>query len=538
MTAGVEKRITNNVGGEKLFNFRPCLFVVLFLSLGILVAKFFLEYGVSAWCILLAVLFPTVLFAYFKTKQSFFVGLALIFCFLVGFSSYSLKANDFRNTTYYNSFDSTVYGRVVKSTENGEQTRLTLSGVSIDGQPEKGRLIAYLPTWVCESVREADFVFIRGAVKTKTELFGKNATFDEYFADDIRFFVEAEKLSVVDRKFDAFALMRETLKNRLYAGMGADSASVSFAVLTGDSSGIEDGLLDNVRRGGIAHIFAVSGLHIGTLYAVCIFLLDKLKRLQDKKLLRFITVGMALLFYGGFCGYSESVLRAVVTCLALYASKLIGVKKDSLESLSFAGALLLLINPVSLFCVGFQLSFSACYGIVILNKPLQVFMERAYRSLTKRTEEYPVTYPIGRRGKVFSFLAVSVSAQLFTAPVLIDAYGYLSAWGLLLNAIFVPCVGLIFSLTLGFSALACLLPSSFAVVILWVPNLFWTLLLLTYQTLDFAVIFETVTLNGLATFCYYAFLIAFSGKFNLKEKEKPAVLCALALSCVCAYIIL
>jgi hypothetical protein len=165
-------------------------------------------------------------------------------------------------------------------------------------------------------------------------------------------------------------------------------------------------------------------------------------------------------------------------------------------------------------------------------------MERAYRSLTKRTEEYPVTYPIGRRGKVFSFLAVTVSAQLFTAPVLIDAYGYLSAWGLLLNAIFVPCVGLIFSLTLGFSALACLLPSSFAVVILWVPNLFWTLLLLTYQTLDFAVIFETVTLNGLATFCYYAFLIAFSGKFNLKEKEKPAVLCALALSCVCAYIIL
>ena len=165
-------------------------------------------------------------------------------------------------------------------------------------------------------------------------------------------------------------------------------------------------------------------------------------------------------------------------------------------------------------------------------------MERAYRSLTKRTEEYPVTYPIGSRSKVFSFLAVTFSAQLFTAPVLIGSYGYLSAWGLLLNALFVPCVGIIFSLTLGFSALACLLPSSFAVVVLWIPNLLWTISLLIFQTLDFSVLFERVTLNGLAIFCYYAFLIVLSGKFNLNGKEKKTLLCALALSCVCAYIIL
>jgi predicted membrane metal-binding protein len=165
-------------------------------------------------------------------------------------------------------------------------------------------------------------------------------------------------------------------------------------------------------------------------------------------------------------------------------------------------------------------------------------MERAYRSLTKRTEEYPVTYPIGRRGKVFSFLAVTVSAQLFTAPVLIDAYGYLSAWGLLLNILFVPCVGFIFSLTLGFSALACFLPSSFSVVFLWIPNLLWNISLLIFQTLDFPVIFDSVTQNGLAVFCYYSFLIVLSGKFNVKKNEKKFLLCILALSCVCAYIIL
>ena len=536
--AGAEKLKMNNGGGEKFLNFRPCLFLAIFLSLGIVVARAFLENGTSVWWLALSLTLPVGLVAYFKTKKSLVTGVALAVFLLIGFGSYTLKANDFLATNYYYSYDSTCYGRVIKLTEKGDETCLQLVELSIDGKSEKGGMVAYLPTSSCENVRLSDYVFIRGKVVTYAELFGKDGTFDDYFADDIRFYAQANCLSVAGHKFDCFAYARELLKDRLYLGLNGDVAPIAFALLTGDSSGIESGLLDNVRRGGIAHIFAVSGLHIGTLYAVCIFLLDKIKALRKQKIVRFCFVVVALLSYGGFCGYSETVLRAVVTCLALYASKLVGVKKDGLENLSFAGIVLLIINPASLFCVGFQLSFSACYGIAILNKPLQVFMEKTYRAVTKRVEEYPVTYPMETRGKIFSSLSVMISAQLFTAPILLDAYGYLSAWGLLLNALFVPCVGFIFSLTLGCSVFACLLPKLLSSVILWLPNLLWTLALLIFQTVDFSVIFENVTLNFLTVFCYYAFLIVLSGKFNLKKKEKRLILWILALSCVCAYIIL
>ena len=538
MTMSAENVKFNTGRGEKFFNFRPCLFIAFFICLGILCARWFLENGVSFWWCASILALPPILFVYFKNKRAFLVGVALALCFLVGFSSYSLKAKDFMNTTYYNSYDSTAYGRVIKKADYGEQTRLVLVGVSIDGKEEKGGLVVTLPTAFCENVRLSDYVFIRGRIKTETQLFGKDATFEEYFADDIRFNAYAEKLSVAGHKFDAFASAKELLEERLCQAMGKDSATVAFGILTGDVSGIDDGLLDNVRRGGIAHIFAVSGLHIGSLYAVCVFLINKFKSLQDKKILRLILIAIVLLLYGGFCGYSESVVRAIVMCLIAYGSSLVGIKKDIAESVSLSACLLLIVNPVSLFCVGFQLSFSACYGIAFLGKPLQIFQERVYRKLLRRTEEYPVTYLRGERAKIFSFLSVTVGAQLFTAPILLSAYGYLSAWGLLLNAIFVPCVGFIFSLTLGCSFLACLLPSVLSGIILWLPNMLWTLALLIFQTLDFAIILQNVTLSGLFTLCYYLILIVLSGKLNLKRTERAVVLLILVLSCVCAYIIL
>ena len=415
-------------------------------------------------------------------------------------------------------------------------TCLVLEDISIDGKGESGKLVAYLPTSSCENVRLSDLVFVRGRVQTQTDLFGKNATFAEYFADDIRFFVQAEKISVSGHKFELFSELKELLRSRLYDGMSEETAAVAFAILTGDSSGISDGLLENVRRGGVAHIFAVSGLHIGTLYALCIFLFDKWDFFKGKKFTSFSLVALVLLFYGGVCGYSESVLRAVIMCLSLYASKLIGVKRDMIESIAFAAILLLLVNPVSLFCVGFQLSFIACLGIGFLSKPIVVWLEKKFRLITGLKSEYPVGYTREERGKLFSFFGVTVGAQVSTTPILLNAYGYLSGWGFFLNAIFVPCVGFVFSVSLGCAFLACLLPSFCSSVILWLPNLLWTVALLIFHALEFPVIFSGVVLNGWFIFCYYFLLILLSGKFNLRRKEKIALILLFACLCIGAFV--
>lgn len=71
-------------------------------------------------------------------------------------------------------------------------------------------------------------------------------------------------------------------------------------MLTGDGSAVENGLLQNFRYGGVAHIFAVSGLHIGVIYAILSFLL---KRIRMPKLLRCALIFAPLLFYVGVCPF-------------------------------------------------------------------------------------------------------------------------------------------------------------------------------------------------------------------------------------------
>ena len=546
-----KKIVEENTDGEgRLFNFRPCLFAAFFLCFGIVFAYLHIGYGLSAWWSLS--LLPVLILPYFllRKKSAIVAGVGLTLAFFVGFVCYAGRASSFTATKFYNVEDATVYGRVTEISLYDGYSQLILDDVKLDGKSENGKLVAYLPATFAKNARCSDWVFLQGDLLTQIDLFGKNAVRAETFAADIRFRLDTDKdVYVSGHNFEPFAYIREVLQDRLRAGVTEEGGTVAFALLTGDTSGIEDGLLENMRVGGIAHIFAVSGLHIGTLFGVCVFLLSKWQRLNGNKGLKFVLTAAALLFYGGVCGYSESVVRAIVTCLVGYAFRLIGVKGDMLESLGLAAVLLLVINPVSLFCVGFQLSFAACLGIATLAKPLQVWLERAYRNTVLRnrpfeTADYPVGYTRDGRGKVFAFLSVTVSAQAATAPILLNSFGYLSAWGLLLNGVFVPLVGGLFSLTLAFVAISCLLPAALSGVALWIPNVVWTVLLLVFEAVEFSVLFEGWRLNFATILSYYVLLLLCSDKLNLSQGCKfwlklLFVFCFLLsfLTCAHAYIL-
>ena len=121
--------------------------------------------------------------------------------------------------------------------------------------------------------------------------------------------------------------------------------------------------MQNFRYGGIAHIFAVSGLHIGVIYGL---LYGILRRLRVKGFVRLPVVFAALLFYCGVCGFSPSSVRALVMCTVLMIADAAGYAYDRLNSVSAASLVVLVINPVYLFSVGFQLSVAAAAGIIVL----------------------------------------------------------------------------------------------------------------------------------------------------------------------------
>lgn len=481
----------------KLFNFRPVFFFAVFLCLGIYFAYLCDCHGFLPWfCAFLPVML-CLSFFFCRTKKRFVSTLAavgsLLVAFAVGSGAYLTQTAAYKDCgKYHGERTVTVYGTVRSINENA----CILDGLIIDGNAENGQLVAYLPGMFAEEVRVLDEVVLRGYVRTATDYFQDGTMYASVIQQGRRFILSDWTCQKIGRKWELFPEIRLHIENVLYKHMDKTSAAVTLAVLTGNTDGMEAGLLQNMRYGGIAHVFAVSGLHIGAMYAFCLFIGKKIKIHRAPKWLRFALTAGVLLFYGAICGFSASVIRATTMCLVLHFSRLWLTYTDPLETLGFAAIIVLAVSPVSLFSVGFQLSFAACLGIILFGRTFARGCNRAYTHVKAKVRQNRGKPPVDERAhppsvgdRIFrsasGFFSASLAAQIFTAPILLAAFGYISVWSLLLNCVFVPLIGAAFSVLLVFVALACIFPFMGG-IILYLPSVAWAVLLLCFQTLDFS----------------------------------------------------
>jgi competence protein ComEC len=364
-----------------------------------------------------------------------------------------------------------------------------------------------------------------------------------------------ESVQVIGNEFNLFLFLRDRMQKSVSAGMDADVAAVTIGVLTGDTSFMDWSFLQNVRYGGVAHLFAVSGLHVGVVYGLCFFLFNIKKLTHIPKIIRFLCMSALLLFYGGICGFSPSVIRAIVTCLCFYAFILVGFRRDMLEIIGVAGVATMAIQPVMIFNVGFQLSFAACLGIALMDRPLyrlfsriELLFTRGIRTLFHRTDEWDsrplmdrtiYTYrnlppPIHERIRrnITSFFAATVAAQIGTLPIQLMTFGYVSGVGLLLNCIFVPIMSAVFGVLIAFVILATALPIVCAPVVLYVPFAVWSLLLLLFYATDYSAFSLSFVFPPIACVSYFATFLFWSDKLNLSKPVRAVISVAFAIVCV------
>lgn len=508
---------------EKLFNFRPVLFSAVCLCLGVLFVYLHYLIGLSLWWFCsLPVLGVIIFFITYKRTgvKRVLIALLLLACsFALGAGAFALQIYDFQSVQSYEG-EQTVIGRVIELTQTDKGTRVLLDGVYIGQNRENGTLVAYLPASYAQMLNLSDEIIFHTDIYTKTDIFGQYGVNVAALRERTRRYTYAGECVVTGHAPDLFLDVRQRIKDVLEAGMDETPAAVTMAVLLGDTGGMDEGLLDNIRRGGIAHIFAVSGLHIGALYAFCLLLVNKTGLSRTPKIVRFLLVTAVLFFYGGVCGFSASVLRAIVICLTSYVFLLIGLKYDSLEALGFAIVINILLAPCTLFSVGFLLSFAACFGIALLARPLAGLI-RIEKGRDSQGNTHPLTLWQSVAKACVNFVAVTLSAQLATTPILLAYFGYVSGFSLLLNGLFVPILSAIFPFLLLVVAVAFLLPITVSAYILFLPNAVWSALLLLFQSVDFsAFCIENIKLTVAAVFCYYVGLLFCTDKWNISKSHK------------------
>lgn len=246
--------------------------------------------------------------------------------------------------------------------------------------------------------------------------------------------VSLKQLSRLERMRLTFLKYRSQLLARLNPAVEEkdDAYAVVAAMALGDKSALTQELKDVYSVTGASHILALSGLHMGIIYTLLsLFVFSRRWQMLSQIIIMLSIWGFVFLV-----GMSTSVMRSAVM-LSVYALLSLGHRdRMSVNTLAFTAIVMLMVNPMSLFDDGFQMSYMAVFSILLF-VPL---MEGIFSA------EYLMSHRVVRW--FWGMVAVSLSAQIGTAPLIAYYFGRFSCYFLPTNFIVIPAAMLILYLSL------------------------------------------------------------------------------------------
>lgn len=225
----------------------------------------------------------------------------------------------------------------------------------------------------------------------------------------------------------------------------ARSRAMLGAALLGEREGAYRDVQDRFARVGLAHLLAISGLHLG-LFAW--FTLGLVRALRVARRVEPLLVAAGVIVYLLIVPANAPIVRAAIMTLAFLAAESTGRRYDRLNLLAWTACALVLARPLDLLSPGFQLSFLAVAALIVLAGPLRDAMLRRVGLFTEDPDERGVRHLVA--SACAAALAAGVTAWAVTTPVVMFHVGVLSPLGAPLSALAVP----VFAAILGVGYLA------------------------------------------------------------------------------------
>lgn len=168
--------------------------------------------------------------------------------------------------------------------------------------------------------------------------------------------------------------MRQSLQHKiLNSSLSDPTQALVIAMLLGNDDFIEPLVRDDFSRAGVAHVLALSGLHVAVITLIIWFLLFPLDYLRGKKL-RLVLTLVILVGYDLLTGMSPSVIRATVMITFVFMSMIFYRKSTPLNAVATAALAILVFSPSALYSVGFQLSFITVVALIVFYQYFKIKM--------------------------------------------------------------------------------------------------------------------------------------------------------------------
>lgn len=233
---------------------------------------------------------------------------------------------------------------------------------------------------------------------------------------------------------EGFSLMRLAQRCRLKLldisrkmNIDGNEFAIISALTLGYTDAISPELRDSFSVTGASHILSVSGLHVGIIYVMLGFMLGFLDKWKRTRKIKWIAVILFLWFYAFVTGLSPSVSRSVFMFSLFAVAKITDRQSSVYNNIFLSAFVLLIINPMWLFNVGFQLSYSALLSILYFQPKIAKWLVFKNRILTYCWE----------------LTSVSIAAQLGAAPLCLYYFHQFPNYFLLSNFVGVPLSGII-----------------------------------------------------------------------------------------------
>jgi competence protein ComEC len=225
---------------------------------------------------------------------------------------------------------------------------------------------------------------------------------------------------LIKARLKVLSILRDNIKD-------PDQLSVAEALLIGYRDDLDRDLVQSYSNTGVVHIIAISGLHLGMIYGLLVFLFKPFRRYKWSRLAKPLTILFVLWAFTFIASAAPSILRSAIMFSFLVWGESIGRRTNMYNSLAASAFAILLFSPFSLWDVGFQLSYAAVLSIVLFHKYINNWLYFKNKLLQQ----------------LWSLNALTLSAQILTLPIVLYHFHQFPTLFMFTNLFAVPFSGLV-----------------------------------------------------------------------------------------------
>ena len=219
------------------------------------------------------------------------------------------------------------------------------------------------------------------------------------YNNNIFFIMNAQEIRKISNNTNIIYYLREKISSRIDKISKSNEYIRTF--ILGDTSMIEDEILENYRINGISHLFSISGMHISLFAAIILYIL---KRISYNNYYNYGIVIIFLFIYTLLVGSSPSVLRSLIMYILFSLNKLLNIKIKNLDIMLIVLLIMLLINPYYLYNISFQYSYLISFTLVIFSYKFKNIKSKIKRSLYISFISFIISFPIC----IYNFYQVNI----------------------------------------------------------------------------------------------------------------------------------